>query len=138
MPRIVLENKLARALSALGGRNLFKTGEILAGNLALLMDGQAKSDAKHSTVTVNKQELQVNPVPGKPVFKGKYYAFQKGDVVLQGPQALLDKALPALSQMARDRKLYLLSRRDKLEDYGLDEEFVLKMHEKVKALEVKK
>lgn len=139
MPKMLIGGRFARALSALGGRNLLKTGELLAGNLAeLLPDSDITSDGTKIVLSKGNQTLTFTPKQGKPVFRGKYYVYQKGSILVEGDMKSLEEIKTLLLKLASERKDYLLSRysTEQLEGYGIETEFVLELEKRVSQLEV--
>lgn len=140
MAELVLEGKTARSLSALGGRNLVKTGEILAGSIVESMkDFSVVSNGKEITLSNEREKLLIKPEQGEPVFREKYYLYQKGSIVLESNKRLLEKTKQLLIKLASERKNYILERYDSkhLEEYGLSMDFVLDLQKTVNELEVK-
>ena len=137
---MLLSGKLARALSALGGRNLLKTGELLAGNLSeLLPDSSVRSDGVKIVLSGGTHEMTLSPKEGKAVFRGKYYVYQKGSLVFQGDRKALGEVKALLAKLASERKNYLLLRysEEQLGEYGIDSGFIAGLEKEVELLEVK-
>ncbi|MCD6414113.1 MAG: hypothetical protein J7L23_00600 [Candidatus Diapherotrites archaeon] len=138
MCKLVLDSKLVRALSALGGRNLVKTTEILAGSLAAFMDGKLSSDGSEVHIILPKKDIVFKPKQGKPVFDGKYYVYQQGEVVVLSKEKTLEQIKQLLFEIASERKQYLLSRytSEDIERYGISTDYVLKLDDEVKKLKI--
>ncbi|MCD4740041.1 hypothetical protein K8R43_02485 [archaeon] len=138
MAKMLLEGDVARALSVLGGRNLVKTGELLAGSLAPLLNAKTLSDGVQVTLTTDDSSLSLIPQGGQPVLRGKYYVYQKGSFLIEGQKRVLDQTKLLLLKLAEERKHYLLSRysNEQLEEYGLDINFITSLDKQVSELMV--
>ena len=135
MAKLQIKADLARALSTVGGRSLFKSMELLAGNIASAAGGKMVSDGTAIKLSLPSGSVRIRVEDSGVHRQGKYYTFQDGVVVFSGKQPVLANLVQILLSFAAKRQPYLADK--DLSRYGLSKEFVASMCESVQSLKIK-
>jgi len=134
MAKLCIDADLARALSTVGGRPLFKSMELLAGNIASSAGGKMVSDGSIIKLSLPAGNVRITVEDADVHMIGKYYAFQDGSVVFSGKHAVLKNLLQVLLGFASKRKEYLSGKN--LSRYDLDEAFIEALPTAVHSLKI--
>ena len=135
MAKLCIDADLARALSTIGGRPLFKSMEVLAGNIASSSGGKMISDGSVIKLTLPAGSVRITVEDADVHMSGKYYAFQDGSVIFSGKHAVLKNLLQVLLGFASKRQEYLAGK--DLSRYDLNPEFIEALPTAIHSLKIK-
>ncbi len=125
MNKIVLDAGTVRALSVIGYRNLLKTTEVLAKNVAesLEQNAKAKSDGKKVFLELEDQKATFTPEKIDEQRKGGRLKYEGGQVTIEAEENVLKDVKNCLMNMVPERKAYIQKKysEKEIKDYDLPE-----------------